>query len=143
LADDAEILRVLEIVRADQFIRRLRSGLEYRLQEGGGGLSGGQAQALLLARLLLRDPSVLLLDEPTAAMDEMTEKHFVERFDNWSRGRTVVIATHRTRILDLVDRIIVVENGRVAADQPKVRFLASQQSARDAAAKLQTRVVGR
>lgn len=142
LADDADILRVLEIVRADQFIRGLRSGLEYRLHEGGGGLSGGQAQALLLARLLLRDPSVLLLDEPTAAMDELTERHFVERFGDWSRGRTVVIATHRTRILDLVDRIIMVENGRITANQPKARFLATQRSARDAAAKLQPRVVG-
>jgi len=125
LADDAEILRALEIVRADQFIGKLQSGLDYRLQEGGAGLSGGQVQALLLARVLMREPTVLLLDEPSAAMDEGTEQHFVERFGSWSRGRTVVIATHRTRLLDLVDRVIVVENGRIAADQSKARFFAA------------------
>lgn len=81
-------------------------------------------KALLLARLLLRDPSVVLLDEPTAAMDEGTERHFVQQFGAWSKGRTVVIATHRTRILDLVDRVMVVEGGQVARDMPKARFLA-------------------
>jgi len=130
LASDEEILRALEIVRADQFIRTLRSGLDYPIQEGGLGLSGGQVQALLLARLLLRDPSVVLLDEPTAAMDEGTERHFVERFGEWSRGRTVIIATHRTRILDLVERVIVVENGRVVRDEPKAGFLAAQSARR-------------
>lgn len=131
LASDSEILRALEIVRADQFIRGLQAGLEYRIQEGGSGLSGGQVQALLLARLLVRDPSVVLLDEPTAAMDEGTERHFVEQFGAWSRGRTVVIATHRTRILDLVDRVIVIENGQVSRDVPKARFLAPQARVRE------------
>ena len=126
LATDEDILRALGIVRADQIIRGLHSGLEYPIQEGGAGLSGGQVQALLLARLLLRDPSVVLLDEPTAAMDEATERHFVEQFGSWSRGRTVVIATHRTRILDLVDRVLVIERGVLAGDFPKARFLASQ-----------------
>lgn len=126
LADDGDILRALEIVRADQFIRGLQSGLEYPIQEGGTGLSGGQVQALLLARLLLRDPTVVLLDEPTAAMDEDTERHFVERFGEWSLGRTLVIATHRTRILDLVDRVLVIDKGTLARDLPKARFLAPQ-----------------
>jgi ATP-binding cassette, subfamily C, bacterial LapB len=132
LADDAEILQALELVRADQFITRLQSGLDYRLQEGGVGLSGGQVQALLLARILLRDPTVLLLDEPSAAMDEATERHFVDRFGSWSKGRTVVIATHRTRLLDLVDRVIVVDNGRIAADQSKARFIASHTQSQQA-----------
>lgn len=131
-ASDDEILRALQIVKADQFIRSLQSGLEYRLQEGGEGLSGGQVQALLLARLLIRDQSVLLLDEPTAAMDEVTERHFVQQFGKWSQGRTVVIATHRTRILDLVDRVIIVEGGRVVRDHPKDRFLAVQAPVREA-----------
>lgn len=126
LASDEEILRALEVVQADQFIRGLQSGVEYQIQEGGAGLSGGQVQALLLARLLLRDPSVALLDEPTAAMDESAERHFVEQFGKWSRGRTIVIATHRTRILDLVDRVLVIERGLLARDLPKPRFLASQ-----------------
>lgn len=130
LASESDILRALEIARAEQFIRSLRSGLEYPVQEGGAGLSGGQVQALLLARLLIRDPSVVLLDEPTAAMDEMTERHFVARFSEWSRGRTVVVATHRMRILDLVDRVIVVENGVPSLDMPKTRFMTARPQAR-------------
>lgn len=130
LASESDILRALEIARADQFIRSLRSGLEYPVQEGGAGLSGGQVQALLLARLLIRDPSVVLLDEPTAAMDEMTERHFVTRFSEWSQGRTVVVATHRMRILDLVDRVIVVENGVPSLDMPKTRFMTVRPQAR-------------
>lgn len=133
LAEENDILQALEIARADQFIRTLRSGMEYPVQEGGAGLSGGQVQALLLARLLVRDPSVVLLDEPTAAMDEMTERHFVSRFSEWSQGRTVVIATHRMRILDLVDRVIVVENGMISLDMPKSRFMIARPQARAAA----------
>jgi ATP-binding cassette subfamily C protein LapB len=77
----------------------------------------------LLARLLIRDPSVVLLDEPTSTMDEATERHFIEQFAKWSVGRTVVIATHRMRVLELVQRLIVVENGQVALDDSKERGL--------------------
>lgn len=118
-ASDQEIAAVLEMVGADGFVRRSQAGLDYPIQEGGVGLSGGQTQALLLARLLLRDPSVVLLDEPTAAMDDATERHFIERFREWSASRTVLIATHRTRVLDLVDRIVVIHNGTVKLDQSK------------------------
>ena len=93
------------------------------MQEGGHGLSGGQKQLILLARQLIRDPSIVLLDEPTAAMDEATERHFIKEFDAWSAGRTVVIATHRMRVLELVDRLVVVENGQVALDDTKEKGL--------------------
>jgi len=122
-AADAEIQRVLVMVGADGFVRKLPKGLEHQIQEGGGGLSGGQKQAILLARLLIRDPSVVLLDEPTSTMDEATERHFIEQFAKWSVGRTVVIATHRMRVLELVQRLIVVENGQVALDDSKERGL--------------------
>lgn len=143
LASDQDILRALETVRADQFIRSLQSGLDYRLQEGGGGLSGGQVQTLLLARLLLREPSVLLLDEPSAAMDEATERQFVERFGTWSQGRTLVVATHRTRLLDMVDRVIVMKDGQVAADQSKAHFIASHRQAEDPATPRPLKAAGR
>lgn len=129
LASDEDILRAITMVGADQFIRNLNKGLEYPIHEGGTGLSGGQIQALLLARLILRDPTVILLDEPTAAMDEATERNFIAQFDIWSRGRTVLLATHRTRVLDLVDRVLILENGVLARDNPKHRFLASLKSA--------------
>lgn len=122
-ATDAEIQRILIMVGADSFIRRLSKGLEHVVQEGGGGLSGGQKQAILLARLLIRDPSVILLDEPTSTMDETTERHFITQFAKWSAGRTVIIATHRMRVLELVQRLIVVENGQIALDDNKERGL--------------------
>jgi ATP-binding cassette subfamily C protein LapB len=118
-ASDEEILRALVMAGADDFVRRLPSGLEYVVLEGGLGLSGGQVQALLLARLLVRRPSVVLLDEPTASMDEGAERKFIAEFGAWSRTRTVVIATHRMRVLDLVDRIIVIDGGRIALDDRK------------------------
>lgn len=123
-----EIVQAINMVGADEFIQRSRSGLEQVILEGGIGLSGGQVQALLLARLLIREPQVVLLDEPTAAMDEATERLFLDRFKHWSRDRTVVIATHRMRVLDLVDRIIVIHNGGVALDEPKAVALRTMQA---------------
>lgn len=122
-ATDEAIARALAIVGAEAFIRRLPRGLDQLIQEGGQGLSGGQRQAVLLARMLIREPAVMLLDEPTAAMDEATERQFIERFALWSAGRTVVIATHRMRVLDLVDRVIVLEQGAVALDGPREQVL--------------------
>lgn len=124
-ANAEQIQTVLEMVGADSFIRKLPKGLEYAIQEGGIGLSGGQKQAILLARLILRDPAVVLLDEPTAAMDDTTERHFIEGFARWSAGKTVVIATHRMRALDLVSRVIVVEGGKIVLDDNREAALAT------------------
>ena len=118
-AEPAQILPALKMVGADEFIRKLPKGLDHIVLEGGLGLSGGQKQSLLLARLLIRNPSVLLLDEPTAAMDEATERHFIDNLRKYSGEKTLVIATHRMRALDLVDRIIVVESGVIALDEQK------------------------
>ncbi|MDY0959010.1 type I secretion system permease/ATPase [Sphingomonas sp. CFBP8993] len=128
-ASNETILAALEMVGAVDFIRRLRDGLEHVVLEGGLGLSGGQQQALLLARLLIRQPQVLLLDEPTAAMDESSERLFIDRFRAWGQGRTVVVATHRMRVLEMVDRIIVIDQGQILLDQPKAAALATMQGA--------------
>ncbi|WP_033073281.1 type I secretion system permease/ATPase [Sphingopyxis sp. MWB1] len=127
-ATTEEIMEAVAMVGADDFIRRSRQGLEQMILEGGRGLSGGQIQALLLARLLIRQPRILLLDEPTAAMDEAAERLFIDRFRDWSRDRTVIIATHRMRVLDLVDRILVVQNGAIALDAPKNKALEIMQA---------------
>ena len=126
-ASNEEIMSVLAMVGADDFVRRLRTGLEHVILEGGIGLSGGQLQSLLAARLLIRQPAIVLLDEPTASMDEASEREFIQRFKVWSKSRTVVIATHRMRALDLVDRIIFIENGKVVLDDTKESALRTMQ----------------
>jgi ATP-binding cassette subfamily C protein LapB len=127
-ASNQDILSMLAMVGADPFVRRLRNGLEHVILEGGRGLSGGQVQSLLLARMLLRQPHVALLDEPTAAMDEVTERDFITKMKRWSQGRTLVIATHRMRVLELVDRVIVIDNGAILLDQPRDAALATMQA---------------
>lgn len=122
-APETLLLEALAMTGADDFVRKLPRGLDHPILEGGRGLSGGQKQALLLARLLIRDPAVVLLDEPTAAMDEATERQFITRFRPWSTERTVVVATHRMRVLELVQRIIVVENGQIVLDGGKEEVL--------------------
>ncbi|MBX3580457.1 MAG: type I secretion system permease/ATPase [Rhizobiaceae bacterium] len=96
--------------------------------ERGRAISGGQRQAAVIARAILANPRVLFLDEPTSAMDNLTEAAFIRGFRAWLKpDTTLVLATHRVSMLELVDRLIVLENGRVVADGPKDRVLASLQ----------------
>ncbi|MEJ6657138.1 MAG: type I secretion system permease/ATPase, partial [Pseudomonas sp.] len=122
-ASDEELLSALNISGAGDVVKKLSGGLDHMIQEGGLGLSGGQRQTLLLARLLVRQPRVLLLDEPTASFDEVAEKRFIQRLEPWLQGRTLIVATHRQSILSLVDRIIVVDNGQILRDGSKLQIL--------------------
>ena len=124
LATDDEIHQALVNSGALEFVRKQKMGLNTIINEGGTGLSGGQRQALLLARALITSPTILLLDEPTAWLDEMSEKQFIQHLHTWlGKRRTLVVATHRLPILDLVDRIIVLENGKVVMDGPRDAIL--------------------
>ncbi|MBD8495074.1 type I secretion system permease/ATPase [Pseudomonas syringae] len=123
-ASDQELLAALSISGALEFIRHLPKGLDHLILEGGLGLSGGQRQSLLLSRLLLRQPNVLLLDEPTASLDDVTEKRLLDDLLLWCEGRTLVMATHRLSVLQRVERIIVVDNGRIVIDAPREAALA-------------------
>lgn len=132
-ASDEELLSALQISGAGEVVKKLPGGLDYLVQEGGLGLSGGQRQTLLLARLLVRQPRVLLLDEPTASFDEVAEKRFIQQLEPWLEGRTLIVATHRQSILSLVDRIIVVDNGRIVRDGSKQQILGRLAAARPGA----------
>ncbi len=115
-ATDAELLKALQATGAWAFVRRLPLGLDYQVMEGGMGLSGGQRQSLLISRLLVRNPRVLLLDEPTASLDEVAEREVIGLLRNLAPGHTLVVATHRPAVLQAVDRIVVVDNGGVVLD---------------------------
>lgn len=123
-ARDEEIIAALEMCGADILVRKLPHGLDHVVMEGGLGLSGGQRQSLLLARLILRDPNIVLLDEPTASLDEHTERDFLDRLGNWLAGRTVIIATHRSAVLSIVNRVLVLKDGALVMDMPKEQAMA-------------------
>lgn len=126
LAGDAEIFSALELAGAATFVRKLPHGLDHLIMEGGLGLSGGQRQSILLARLMLRDPNIVLLDEPTASLDEHTEKEFLQRLESWLAGRTLVVATHRSAVMAIVDRVLVLKEGSLVMDMPKEKALSRQ-----------------
>ncbi len=123
-ATTEELLRVLKLTGLDHVAARHPMGVNLPIGEGGSGLSGGQRQLVALARTLLMRPQLLLLDEPTSAMDTQTEAAFIEHLSRATAGQTLVIVTHRPSLLKLVDRIVVMDDGRVLADGPKDAILA-------------------
>ena len=123
MAQDDDIVEAIKITGAINFINQLPSGLDYIVQEGGRGLSGGQQQTILLARLVLRNPNIVIMDEPTSSLDDVTEDEFVRKMGRWISGKTVIIATHRKKILDLVNRTIVMSGGRVVLDKNKSEII--------------------
>ncbi|MDX9697495.1 MAG: ATP-binding cassette domain-containing protein [Bacteroidales bacterium] len=128
LATDENILKALTMTGALKFVQEKKEGLDHLILEGGVGFSGGQKQALLLARLLIREPNILLLDEPTAAIDDVAEKELIEQLKGWLDTRTLIIATHRRAVLELVDRIIVLDDGKIIRDIPRQQIVKQQHS---------------
>ncbi|WP_417662153.1 type I secretion system permease/ATPase [Pseudomonas sp.] len=123
LATDEEIYRALLMSGALTFVQKQTKALDYMILEGGYGLSGGQRQALMLARMLITQPNIVLLDEPTAAMDDVTEREVIAHLKGWLGPRTLVLATHRPALLELVDRVIIVDSGKVVMDGEKSEIL--------------------
>ncbi|WP_445177506.1 type I secretion system permease/ATPase [Pseudomonas sp. McL0111] len=120
-----EFLQVLRLTGLDQVAARHPQGINLPIGEMGEGLSGGQRQLVSLARTLLAHPNLLLLDEPTSAMDTQTEALFLQHLQRATAGRTLVVVTHRPSLLALVERIVVVEDGKIVADGPKETILAA------------------
>ena len=119
---DAHLLKIAEISGVDEFVSRSPSGYDLKLGEGGQGLSGGQLQSINLARAMLHNPNVLILDEPTSSMDTGTEKLVISRLKDWIEKRTMIMVTHRNSILELADRVLVIENGSVLMDTTPQRL---------------------
>jgi ABC-type multidrug transport system fused ATPase/permease subunit len=115
-ASDAEVEQAARKAQSDDFIRALDRGYETLCGERGGRLSGGQRQRVALARVFLRDPSIVILDEPTSALDLETEANLQNDLEVLCRGRTTFIVAHRLSTLRDVDRILVFKQGRIIED---------------------------
>lgn len=124
-ADDAAVLRAADIGGVTEFTNRSAQGLDLPVGERGEKLSGGQRQAIAIARAELLAPPLLLLDEPSSAMDNRSEEQFKARISAQIQGRTLILISHRASLLSLVDRLIVLDQGRVMADGPKEPVLAA------------------
>lgn len=123
-ASDLMVLRAAALSGVEDFAKRHPHGLGMAVGERGEGLSGGQRQAVALARALLCDPPALILDEPTSAMDQLGEERLKQRLTRLLPGRTLLLVTHRPSLLSLVDRVVVMENGKIYADSPRDQVLA-------------------
>ena len=121
---DSQILKAAALTGLDQAIQNHPSGLEINISEGGKGLSGGQRQLVGLTRMLLARPKVLLLDEPTASMDNRLEEFVMNHlFEQLPEDSVIVLATHKAGVLKHVNRIVVMDSGKVSLDGPKQEVL--------------------
>jgi ATP-binding cassette subfamily C protein LapB len=124
-ATDEEILKAARLAGVESFIAGHPLGYDMPIAEGGRSLSGGQKQAIGLARALIRRPKVLFLDEPTAHFDVRSEAEFLERLKALGEeGLTIMISTHRLSLLSFVDRILLFERGKLVADGPRDKVIA-------------------
>jgi ATP-binding cassette subfamily C protein LapB len=121
--DDSTVLRAAQITGANQFIENHPMGFDMPVEERGHNLSGGQRQTIAIARAILLDPPVLIMDEPTSSMDNRNESMLRANMLNILHNKTTIIITHRTSLLEMVDRIIVINNGTIVADGTKQNIL--------------------
>ena len=120
--DDTTVIEAIKIGGLEQFMKASPRGLEMPIEERGANLSGGQRQGVAVARAFVCDSPVVLLDEPTSSMDATTEIMVIEMLKKRVAGRTLVLTTHKPMLLDLVERVIVLEGGRVAFDGDRAEF---------------------
>ncbi|OHC65184.1 MAG: ABC transporter [Rhodocyclales bacterium GWA2_65_19] len=127
-ADDLAVVSAAEIGGLTEFVNRHPQGYDMVIGERGASLSGGQRQSVAIARAVLLDPSVLLLDEPTSSMDFTSESRFKESLRGFMQHKTMVIVTHRLSLIDLAERLIVIDDGKVVADGPRQQVVDSLQA---------------
>ncbi|WP_306154598.1 type I secretion system permease/ATPase [Roseovarius sp. MMSF_3281] len=127
LHSDEELLQALDAVGLGKFVRQHVRGLDLQIQSNAN-VSGGQRQSIGLARVLLQDPKVVLLDEPTSAFDHVTENKVIGHLNEWLKGRTTIISTHKRELLGLTERAIVLKDGRIARDGDLLQILNAARS---------------
>jgi ATP-binding cassette subfamily C protein LapB len=121
--DDAALITAAEISGIKEFVDVHPRGFDMAVGERGESLSGGQRQAVAIARAVVNDPPMLLLDEPTGSMDFSSEETVKAKLREFAAHKTMIVITHRTSLLELVDRIIVMDNGKIVADGPKAQVV--------------------
>ena len=117
--DDEEMIRAAEISGTHQFMGQIANGYDLRLADRGEGLSGGQRQSIAIARALATRPPILIMDEPSSAMDAQTETGLIQRLKEELKDRTLILITHRPPLLQLVHRIILMDKGKIVSDGPR------------------------
>ncbi len=128
--EDSEVLRAAKLAGVDDFIKTHPAGYSLPINEGGSSLSGGQRQSIGVARALLLQAPIYLFDEPTNAMDAKTEQTMIERLKKNTLPNTSIVVTHKMSLLQLVDRLIVMNNGKIIADGPKSTVLEALKTGR-------------
>ena len=122
---DQALLQAIQISGVDGIVKNHPKGFDMQVGERGANLSCGQRQAVAIARAVLKNPSLLLLDEPTSAMDSASEERVRHNLKIFAKDKTLLLVTHRTALLDLTERVIVLDGGRIVADGPKEQILAA------------------
>ncbi len=116
---DEEMIRAAEISGTHQFMGQIANGYDLRLADRGEGLSGGQRQSIAIARAVATRPPIMIMDEPSSAMDAQTETGLIQRLKEELKDRTLILITHRPPLLQLVDRIILMDKGKIVSDGPR------------------------
>ena len=113
---DAQLVRAVERAGIADWVNRHPLGFDMPISERGDSVSGGQKKCIAVARALVTEPNILILDEPTGGTDQTTERTIIESLSEFMKGRTLIVVTHRNSLLALVDRIVVVDRGKIVAD---------------------------
>jgi ATP-binding cassette subfamily C protein LapB len=127
---DSAIIRSAEIANLSEYVNRHPQGFDMMIGERGDSLSGGQRKSVALARGVINEPPLLLMDEPTGSMDHSTEVAVKQQLEELIKGRTWIVVTHRNSLLEMVDRIIVIDNGKLVADGPRETVVQALQQGR-------------
>jgi len=120
---DEDLISVANITGLNSFLGKHEAGFDLMVGERGDGLSGGERQAITLARALISKPNVIIMDEPTNSMDSQTEQAFIKNMKNTIEDQTLIVMTHKMSILELVDRIVILHDGKIITDGPKNEVL--------------------